>query len=144
VLLWWHASAHPLPAASVDWRALLGEPSAWWVLADILGLGVFGGVYIVPLYALIQSRSVLHERSRVVAANNILNALFMVASAIFAIVLLVVLKLSIPQLFLVVSLLSVLVCGALFVDAPEFTERFLLWSLGERLGGKLLVQIGLR
>jgi len=144
VLLWWHASAHPLPAASVDWRALLGEPSAWWVLADILGLGVFGGVYIVPLYALIQSRSVVHERSRVVAANNILNALFMVASAIIAIVLLVVLKLSIPQLFLVVSLLSVLVCGALFIDAPEFIERFMLWALGDRLGRKLLVQIGLR
>lgn len=144
VLLWWHAGEHPLPAASVDWLTLLGEPSAWWILADILGLGIFGGVYIVPLYALIQSRSVMHERSRVVAANNILNALFMVASAIIAILLLVVLKLSIPQLFLVVSLLSVLVCGALFIDAPEFIERFLLWALGDRLGGKLLVQLGLR
>lgn len=143
-LLWWHAGAHPQPAASVDWLALLGEPSAWWVLMDILGLGIFGGLYIVPLYALIQSRSVAHERSRVVAANNILNALFMVGSAIIAIVLLVVLKLSIPQLFLVVSLLSVLVCGALFIDAPEFIERFLLWALGQRLGGILLTQIGLR
>ncbi len=114
------------------------------MLADILGLGIFGGLYIVPLYALIQSRSVVHERSRVVAANNILNALFMVASAIIAIVLLVLLKLSIPQLFLVVSLLSVLVCGALFIDAPEFIERFLVWSLGERLGGALAVQLKVR
>ncbi|EWC41892.1 MFS transporter [Stutzerimonas stutzeri] len=144
VLLWWHAGIHPASPANVDWLALLGEPSAWWVLADILGLGVFGGLYIVPLYALIQSRSVAHERSRVVAANNILNALFMVASAIVAIVLLVLLKLSIPQLFLVVSLLSVLICGALFIDVPEFIERFVLWSLGARLGGKLLVRIGLR
>jgi hypothetical protein len=111
---------------------------------DILGLGIFGGLYIVPLYALIQSRSVVHERSRVVAANNILNALFMVASAIIAIVLLVLLKLSIPQLFLTVSLLSVLVCGALFIDAPEFIERFLVWSLGERLGGALALQLKVR
>ncbi|MCQ4062565.1 MFS transporter, partial [Klebsiella pneumoniae] len=78
---WWHASGHVEPVGTVDWLALLGEPSAWWVLMDILGLGIFGGLYIVPLYALIQSRSVVHERSRVVAANNILNALFMVASA---------------------------------------------------------------
>jgi hypothetical protein len=131
-------------AATISWLALLGEPSAWWVLADILGLGIFGGLYIVPLYALIQSRSVVHERSRVVAANNILNALFMVVSAIIAIVLLVLLNLTIPQLFLVVSLLSVLVCGALFIDVPEFIERFLLWSLGERLGGVLLAQLRLR
>lgn len=143
-LLWWHASGHVTPAQTVDWLTLLGEPSAWWVLADILGLGIFGGLYIVPLYALIQSRSVVHERSRVVAANNILNALFMVASAIIAIVLLVLLKLSIPQLFLVVSLLSVLVCSALFIDAPEFIERFLVWSLGERLGGALAVQLKVR
>ncbi len=144
VLLWWHASGHVEPVGTVDWLALLGEPSAWWVLMDILGLGIFGGLYIVPLYALIQSRSVVHERSRVVAANNILNALFMVASAIIAIVLLVLLKLSIPQLFLTVSLLSVLVCGALFVDAPEFIERFLIWSLGERLGGALALQLKVR
>lgn len=144
VLLWWHAGGLAVPAGTVTWLALLGEPSTWWVLADILGLGIFGGLYIVPLYALIQSRSVVHERSRVVAANNILNALFMVASAVIAIVLLVLLKLSIPQLFLVVSLLSVLVCGALFLDAPEFIERFLIWLLGERLGGALLAQLRLR
>jgi MFS family permease len=144
ILLWWHAGDHMASAATISWLALLGEPSAWWVLADILGLGIFGGLYIVPLYALIQSRSVVHERSRVVAANNILNALFMVMSAIIAIVLLVLLDLSIPQLFLVVSLLSVLVCGALFIDVPEFIERFVLWSLGDRLGGVLLAQLRLR
>jgi hypothetical protein len=38
----------------------------------------------------------------------------------------------------------VLVCGALFIDVPEFIERFLLWSLGERLGGVLLAQLRLR
>ncbi|EXF42949.1 acyltransferase [Pseudomonas sp. BAY1663] len=144
VLLWWHAGGFPAVAAPLDWLALLAEPRAWWVLADILGLGVFGGLYIVPLYALIQSRSVVHERSRVVAANNILNALFMVVSALIAIVLLVLLKLAIPQLFLVVSLMTVLVCGALFLDVPEFIERFLVWLLGEPLGGALAVRLGVR
>ncbi len=144
VLLWWHAGGFPAVAAPLDWLALLAEPRAWWILADILGLGVFGGLYIVPLYALIQSRSVVHERSRVVAANNILNALFMVVSALIAIVLLVLLKLAIPQLFLVVSLMTVLVCGALFLDVPEFIERFLVWLLGEPLGGALAVRLGVR
>ncbi|MGE4408479.1 MFS transporter [Pseudomonas sp.] len=144
VLLWWHAGGFPPVVASLDWLALLAEPRAWWILADILGLGVFGGLYIVPLYALIQSRSVVHERSRVVAANNILNALFMVASALLAIVLLVLLRLTIPQLFLVVSLMTVLVCGALFLDVPEFIERFLIWLLGEPLGGALAGRLRVR
>ncbi|WP_313025272.1 MFS transporter [Pseudomonas lopnurensis] len=144
VLLWWHAGGFPAAALPLDWLALLAKPQAWWILADILGLGVFGGLYIVPLYALIQSRSVVHERSRVVAANNILNALFMVVSAVVAIVLLVLLKLTIPQLFLVVSLMTVLVCGALFLDVPEFIERFLIWLLGEPVGGALAVRLRIR
>lgn len=127
VLLWWYAGTLPSIAGSRDWLTLLAEPRAWWILLAILGLGTFGGFYIVPLYALIQARTARHERSRVVAANNILNALFMVVSAIFSIVLLNVLGLSIPQLFLVVSLLNVLVTGWIFISVPEFTERFALW-----------------
>ncbi|MEK0363937.1 MFS transporter [Pseudomonas sp. CBC3] len=132
VLLWWHATSVP-PASEIrDWTALLAEPRAWWVLIDILGLGAFGGLYIVPLYALIQSRTALEERSRVVAANNILNALFMVISAIFSILILTVAGLSIPQLFLAVALLNVLVAGWIFSSVPEFAVRFRLWLLGER------------
>jgi ABC-type siderophore export system fused ATPase/permease subunit len=58
-----------------------GHGQAWWILLSIVGLGMFGGFYIVPLYALIQSRTAEDERARVIAANNILNALFMVVSA---------------------------------------------------------------
>ena len=132
VLLWWHATGVPAASEIRDWTALLAEPRAWWVLIDILGLGTFGGFYIVPLYALIQSRTALEERSRVVAANNILNALFMVISAIFAILILTVAGLSIPQLFLAVALLNVLVAGWIFSSVPEFAVRFRLWLLGER------------
>lgn len=130
VLLWWHATGVPQVGGTRDWVALLAEPGAWWVLVDIMALGTFGGLYIVPLYALIQSRTALEERSRVVAANNILNALFMVGSAIFAIVLLTVVGLSIPQLFLAVAMLNVLVAGWIFTSVPEFASRFRLWLIG--------------
>src|SRR3546814_83314 len=93
----------------------------------MLGLGTFGGLYIVPLFALIQPRTVLEERSRVVAANNILNALFMVISAIFSILFLTIAGFSIPQLFLAVALLNVLVAGWIFYSVPEFAVRFRLW-----------------
>lgn len=126
VLLWWFAGV-PVGEGGGDWLRLLAEPRAWWILLAILGLGTFGGFYIVPLYALIQSRTARHERSRVVAANNILNALFMVVSAVFSILLLSVLGLSIPELFLVVSLLNVAVTGWIFVSVPEFALRFAGW-----------------
>jgi len=52
---------------------------------DLFALGLASGLFIVPLYALMQERSAPEERSRVIAANNILNAAFMVASAFFAV-----------------------------------------------------------
>ncbi|RRV18863.1 MFS transporter [Stutzerimonas nitrititolerans] len=131
VLLWWQAGGLPPVTESRDWLTLLLEPGAWWALLAVLGLGAFGGLYIVPLYALIQARTALQERSRVVAANNILNALFMVVSALFAILVLTVVGLSIPQLFLAVSLLNVLVAGWIFHSVPEFVVRFRRWALRE-------------
>jgi len=98
------------------------------VIADILLLGIFGGFYIVPLYALIQQRSEASHRSRIIAGNNILNALFMVLSSLLAIVLLNA-GLTISQLFLVVSLLNALVAIYIFSLVPEFLMRFLVWLL---------------
>jgi 1-acyl-sn-glycerol-3-phosphate acyltransferase len=133
LLLWWHSGGFPLGAAPHDWLGLLGFGQAWWILASVLGIGVFGGFYIVPLYALIQSRTAEHERARVVAANNILNALLMVGSALVAILLLSVAGLSIPQLFLVVSLMNVAVSAYIFSIVPEFSMRFLVWLLGHSM-----------
>jgi 1-acyl-sn-glycerol-3-phosphate acyltransferase len=133
LLLWWHSGGFPQNVQANDWLAVLGYGQAWWVLFDILGLGVFGGFYIVPLYALIQSRTAENERARVIAANNILNALFMVVSAIVSILLLSVAKLSIPQLFLVVSLLNIGVNAYIFKIVPEFTMRFMIWLLGHSM-----------
>ncbi|MFL1494168.1 MFS transporter [Pseudomonas antarctica] len=133
LLLWWHSGGLPQNVQANDWLAVLGYGQAWWVLFDILGLGVFGGFYIVPLYALIQSRTAENERARVIAANNILNALFMVVSAIVSILLLSVAKLSIPELFLVVSLLNIAVNTYIFRIVPEFTMRFMIWLLSHSM-----------
>ncbi|MDG9924913.1 MULTISPECIES: MFS transporter [unclassified Pseudomonas] len=133
ILLWATSSSFPQAAAAHDWLGLLQMGEAWWVLASILGLGVFGGFYIVPLYALIQSRTEAHERARVIAANNILNALFMVAAALVSILFLSVAKLSIPQLFLAISLMNLAVNAYIFKIVPEFTMRFLIWMLSHSM-----------
>ncbi|RRV08015.1 MFS transporter [Pseudomonas sp. v388] len=133
LLLWWHSGGFPQNVQANDWLAVLSFSEGWWVLFDILGIGVFGGFYIVPLYALIQSRTAEKERSRVIAANNILNALFMVVSALVSILLLSVAGLSIPELFLVVSLMNVAVNVYIFKIVPEFTMRFLIWLLSHSM-----------
>ena len=71
-------------------------------------LGISGGFYIVPLYAMMQAYSPRSHRARVVAANNILNAVFMVSSAIFSILILSVLKIDIKILFSITAILSAL------------------------------------
>ena len=133
LLLWWHSGQMPQSIQANDWLGVLGFSQAWWVLLDILGLGVFGGFYIVPLYALIQSRTSESERARVIAANNILNALFMVVSALVTILLLSVAGLTIPELFLVVSLMNIAVNAYIFKIVPEFSMRFLIWLLGHSM-----------
>jgi 1-acyl-sn-glycerol-3-phosphate acyltransferase len=106
--------------------AFLGSPGAWRVAADVVLLGMFGGFYIVPLYALIQIRSEPSRRSRIIAGNNIVNALFMVLSAIYAIVLLGA-GLSVPELFLITAVLNALVAIYIFTLVPEFFMRFMVW-----------------
>jgi len=91
-------------------------------------IGLFGGFYIVPLYAMIQERSEPTHRSRIIAANNIVNALFMVASALIAIGLLKA-GLSVVDLFLVTALMNAAVAIYIFTLVPEFLMRFIAWLL---------------
>lgn len=105
----------------------LRAPGNWRVLADVLLIGVFGGFYIVPLYALVQQRSDPRHLSRIIAGNNILNSLFMVISAVAAIVLLKVL--TIAQLFLVLALCNAAVALYIYLLVPEFLMRFIVWLL---------------
>lgn len=86
---------------------LFGITGTWRVFADLFFLGFSGGLYIVPLYASMQAYAPKSHRARIVGANNIFNAIFMVGSAIFAIVLLNSLQLTLPQLFLVTGILNI-------------------------------------
>lgn len=101
----------------------------WSVFTYLLLLGASGGVFIVPLYALMQQRAKPSERAQVIAALNIYNSLFMVGSAILGIICLSVLELSIPQLFLLLAALNFLVAGYLFLQVPIFVVRFLTWII---------------
>ncbi len=118
----------PVAGAALDAVAFMHAPGNTRVLFDILLLGLFGGFYIVPLYALVQQRSEPSHRSRVIAANNIINALFMVVSAIMAILILNA-GLSIPQLFLVVAAMNAAVALYIYTLVPEFLMRFIVWML---------------
>jgi len=101
----------------------------WRIVIDLLMIGVFSGFYIVPLYSLVQQNTVPERRSRVIAGNNILNALFMVISAIIAMILLGKVGFSIPDLFLFTAILNLVVAFYIFSIVPEFMMRFLVWML---------------
>jgi len=96
------------------------------VMIDIACIGVFAGFYIVPLFALVQQKSDPEHLSRVIAGNNILNALFMVLSAVMAIVLLGN-GISIAQLLLITTILNVVIAIVLFKSQPEFINRLFVW-----------------
>ena len=106
----------------------LHHPAHWRGLIDIMLIGMFGGFYIVPLYALIQTRSEKSHQSRIIAANNILNSLFMVASVGVSMALFAA-GLSIPQLFLATAIFNAVVAIYIYRLVPEFLIRFLVWIL---------------
>lgn len=107
---------------------LLSHAAVWRVLFDLFMLGLFGGFFIVPLYALVQMRSQPEQRARIIAANNILNALFMVAGALIAALLLAA-GVSIPALFALAAIINAAVAIYIYSLVPEFFIRFLAWLL---------------
>ncbi len=98
----------------------------WRLLADIGLMGLFGGFYIVPLYVLLQTRAESGYQSRVIAANNIINAFFMVVSAGFSI-LIFSLGFSVIQLILATAVLNIIVSIYLCIRQPEYLSSFLGW-----------------
>ena len=117
-----------LSTLNINSSALLGisELSAidgsWRVFADLFLLGFSGGIYIVPLYAAMQAYSPISHRARVIGANNIFNAIFMVTSALFSIVILTLLKLSLPQLFLVTGLINIVFGIFLYFKLKQYKD----------------------
>ncbi len=116
------------PADALTVAQFMAQPAHWRVLFDLFGLSLFAGLYSVPMYALIQLRSPATHRARIIAANNILNALFMVVSSVGVGVLLSA-GFSIPQVFLVIALLNAVVAGYIFLVVPEYLLRFVAFIL---------------
>jgi 1-acyl-sn-glycerol-3-phosphate acyltransferase len=125
--LWLAAEMHA-PHGPQTLAAFVRDATHWRMLADLLLIGLFGGFYIVPLYAMVQTRSDPAHRSRIIAGNNILNAAFIVAAAASAIGLFAA-GLTIPQLILVTALLNAAVAVYIYLLVPEFLMRFLVWIL---------------
>jgi hypothetical protein len=116
------------PGAALDALGFLATHGAGRVFADVVLVGVSGGLYIVPLYALINRRTPREVMSRVISANNVWNAIFMVAASAFG-ALLLTRGVSIPALLLVCAILNLAVAAFIYVRVPEFLLRFLAWVL---------------
>ncbi len=114
--------------ALVDFRGFVQQAGSLRILFDCVMIGVFGGFYIVPLFAMIQTRCAPGHISRTIAGMNIMNAIFMVASAGLA-MLMLTLGLSIPEIFLTTAILNAVVAFYIFTLVPEFLIRFLAWLL---------------
>ncbi|MDO8287278.1 MAG: MFS transporter [Rhodoferax sp.] len=118
-----------LPASEVmGLSAFMVQPAHWRVMADLALLSLFAGLYSVPMYALIQLRSQATHRARIIAANNILNALFMIGSSVIAGALLKS-GFTIPQIFLFTGLANAVVAFYIFMLVPEYLLRFVAWVL---------------
>ncbi len=102
---------------------LFGIAGSWRVFVDLFFLGFSGGLYIVPLYACMQAYAPKSHRARIVGANNIFNAIFMVTSAIFSIVVLNALGLSLPQLFMITGVLNIIFGAFLYVKLTKHIQQ---------------------
>lgn len=125
---WVIATPHVGAQVSLTARTLAELPGGVRILADIAAVGVFGGFFVVPLNALVQQRSRPEALARVIGANSILNAVFMVAAAVFAGVGLAK-GLSVLQLILIAAAMNAAVAIYIYSLVPEFLLRFVCWLL---------------
>ena len=122
----WAAGNHPL-----DVFAFLATFTGWRVTLDLLLLAVFGGLFSVPLYTLLQVGAAANDRSSVIAGNNVLNALLMVGGAVAVGV--GEAFLSLPQVFAVAAVCNGLVALYVYRTLPEFLLRFMTYLLSNVL-----------
>lgn len=128
-LLWAVPSYDTLPSGYYDIQSFISDSKHLRVMVDLFLVGLSGGVFVVPLYAFIQSRAKTEECARSIAANNIMNALFMVMSALVSIFVLSVLDFSVVKLFVIMAIGNFLVAIFVYRQVPEFTQRFISYLL---------------
>lgn len=114
------------PSEIMGLGAFMAQGAHWRVMLDLALLSLFAGLYSVPMYALIQMRSQPTHRARIIAANNILNALFMIGSSLIAGALLGA-GFTVPQIFLFTGLANAVVAFYIFMLVPEYLLRFIAW-----------------
>ena len=125
--LWWATGALPVqPLQTVG--QFLHQPAHWRVLGDLFLMSLSAGLFSVPMYALVQMRSPASHRARIIAANNILNALFMIASSLIVGALLGA-GWTISQILGLLALANAVVAGWIFLVVPEYLLRFVAWVL---------------
>jgi len=117
------------PETGISLAQFWQQAGSFRIMADLTLIGLFAGFFMVPLFALIQSRTPRAELSRVIAGMNIQNAIFIVAAALGGVALQQALGWSIPQLFLALGIASIVVAAWIFSIVPEFLMRFLSWLL---------------
>ena len=115
------------PETGITLAQFWQQAGSFRIMADLTLIGLFAGFFIVPLFALIQSRTEKHHLSRVIAGMNIQNAVFIVSAAVTGIVLQRYLGFNIPEVFLLLSVLNLAVLVYLMLLVPEFFLRFLAW-----------------
>jgi 1-acyl-sn-glycerol-3-phosphate acyltransferase len=124
------AVGHLQPPGAVAWS--LGDFVAAGQhlrpMIDLFMLSLSAGLYSVPMYALIQTRAQPSHRARIIAANNILNALFMIASSLIAGALLHF-GAGIPGVFLFTGIANAVVAGGIFLLVPDYLLRFVAFAL---------------
>ena len=124
----WYSSSTLTATGMRGVGPFLADPQSWHVMADLFLVALFGGFFSVPLYALIQALAEPSHRARIIAANNIMNALFMCVASLMASALLSE-GLTLPELFLVVGLMNAAVACYIYMLVPEFLMRFICWLL---------------
>jgi len=108
----------------MDFATFAQQPAHWRVMADLGLMSLFTGLYSVPMYVLIQQRSHASHRARIIAANNIINALFMVASSLIAGALLTS-GFSIPEVFMLTGCVNLVFSAYVFWRVPDYWNGFI-------------------
>lgn len=116
-------------AAGLGVAEFVRAPGSARIMLDLTGIGLFTGFFVVPLFALIQSRTPKSELARAISGMNIQNAMFIVAAALIGIAVQRLLGWTIPQVFLALAVANTLVAVYIFTIVPEFLMRFLSWLL---------------
>jgi len=124
------ASSQLADVPLMDIQTFTAQSQHWRIMADLLLLSLFTGIYSVPMYALIQIESKAHEVARIIAANNIINALFMIASSLIAGVMLGA-GMTVPDIFFWTGVANAAVTLAIFIAEPSYLHRFAAWLRGD-------------